>query len=122
MEIELKPCPFCGEQPKIHPANPERDGGAWTSIECANCVTMPPDTHSVARVTHYADSGHFEAALAAWNTRAPDPELARLRAENEALRERIAELDPDGATGCADDRLPGSTEDWRAALKLHAKG
>lgn len=67
---ELLPCPFCGRQPKVFPADADVEGNAWTAIECANCVTSPPNTQSVARVTHYAESGHFEAAVTAWNTRA----------------------------------------------------
>lgn len=68
---ELLPCPFCGQQPKVFPADAGAEGNAWTAIECANCVTSPPNTQSVARVTHYAESGHFERAVAAWNTRHP---------------------------------------------------
>lgn len=82
---ELLPCPFCGEQPKVYPADPEREGDAWTAIECANCVADVPDTQSVARVTHYADSGHFERAVVAWNTRAES--LSRPPRVDEAMVE-----------------------------------
>lgn len=65
-EMELEPCPFCGEAPKMFPLDPETEGDAWTQIACTSklCVVQP------ATKVYGDDKPTREAeAIAAWNTR-----------------------------------------------------
>lgn len=57
--MEIKPCPFCGEKPSVHPA---QDGSNLEMIECGN------DACPVVPATDYLE---LNVAVAAWNTRQP---------------------------------------------------
>lgn len=83
---ELAPCPFCG----CHEINLVKHKGAgrgfdhagddvWT-IGCNNCGASVPG--------RYNEHGKT-LLIAAWNKRAPDPRIARVRAEE---RERCAHI------------------------------
>lgn len=64
---ELKPCPFCGGQADIWKASVDLGLPAW--IACTHCKegVFCTKEHSTT-----------EAAIAAWNRRAPDPRVAAL--------------------------------------------
>lgn len=66
MSAELKPCPFCGEVPGVAPSG---------YVFC-----MSP---------HDCPAVQIGTSVEQWNTRAPSPDLDRLRGENERLREQI---------------------------------
>lgn len=114
MPDELKPCPFCGQQPKIYPANLYVEGDSWTAIECANCITNPPNTQSVVMVTHYADSGHFESAIAAWNQRiTPATDSTELEAR---LRMHQSWRDSHGELNDAPNEAADTLASYRAEI------
>jgi Lar family restriction alleviation protein len=69
MSDDLKPCPFCGE------AQPPHDDTSW--VRCLGCGAE----------TGWRPTG--DEAIAAWNTRTPDPRIEALTAENERLRRTI---------------------------------
>lgn len=97
---DLLPCPFCGNEPRVFPINPKRDGDAWTAIECANCASDQMGEQSVVRVAVYADSGHRERAIILWNTRTPpiDVEAVALNAlinlVDACEQRRVEDFDP----------------------------
>lgn len=70
MSEELKPCPYCGGE-----AEPFHEGLGYIAVRCKKC--------GIARRGFYT----WDAAIAAWNTRADDAELDWVRAENARLRE-----------------------------------
>lgn len=65
--MKLKPCPFCGKQPKIFPEDYETEGDAWTEITCVNqrCGANPTTNRA------YSDNPdtHQRTAARRWNTR-----------------------------------------------------
>jgi len=71
------PCPFCGGNAIVWR---KKDDSPPQQVWCCNSVTC---------------GGQLELhepgqnALAAWNTRAADPKVARLQAENAALNETL---------------------------------
>lgn len=67
MSEELKPCPFCGKQPKIEPKNPERDGDDFTRIVCSR-----KEGHDAFASTTMYGENHKERAIQTWNTRTDD--------------------------------------------------
>lgn len=74
LEAELRACPFCGGS-----ASMVRGGPGNFFVQCEECRSA-------------GDDGSEERALAAWNRRADDAELATLRSDNERLgRERDSE-------------------------------
>jgi Lar family restriction alleviation protein len=66
MSDDLKPCPFCGE------AQPPHDDTSW--VRCLGCGAE----------TGWRPTG--DEAIAAWNTRAPDPSIEDLTEQLEAAR------------------------------------
>lgn len=61
--VELKPCPFCGEQPQI---SSMRDESLWsheevmkTSVRCDGCDVATP----------YTEEGEEPEAIERWNRR-----------------------------------------------------
>lgn len=67
MSAELKPCPFCGEAPG--------DVGYVFCMSAHDCPAVQIGTSAEQ-----------------WNRRAPSPDLAALRAENERLRADLAAM------------------------------
>jgi hypothetical protein len=78
---ELKPCPFCGDVPRLDPV---RCGSGLESIECVNdkCLMQPS--------TGYVD---FEVSIAAWNTRADMHRAHTEAAVRRALEEAATKVD-----------------------------
>lgn len=81
--VELKPCPFCGEDPgACHDAS----HSSAFEIECFNqCCNAKPIVWEVTEAK----------AVAAWNTRTDatkDAEIARLVAKNERMLEALATI------------------------------
>jgi hypothetical protein len=90
MSNELKPCPFCGCSPGFGEVY-DRDDGRYMSMRltCSAC-----DARLSACIPfgefRKMEPGAIEAALKAqlatdWNRRVPDPDLARVTAERDAL-------------------------------------
>lgn len=82
MSDELLPCPFCGLVPDVNnPATFRHEtGDRWASVVC--CIVGPE-----IRAGIYTPLEEWkDEAIAAWNERAPNVEVARLQA-------RIAELE-----------------------------
>lgn len=71
MSEELKPCPFCGARAVAQ--------GIWgdrrMSVRCMACDASGPSTDTVPEVC-IEPHRFVQAAIAAWNTRAPAPEMA----------------------------------------------
>ena len=76
MSKGLMPCPICGAHAELLAAEIRETHDAM--VECTQCGTTGPTTKTSAE------------AVAAWNTRAADAEVAGLRAEVERLREALA--------------------------------
>ena len=79
---ELKVCPFCGEAPVVHRLGP-LDLDQWAvSCESLLCEIMPTTDAKRSR----------EGAIAAWNTRPLEKELAEalydIRMSNAGTKER----------------------------------
>ena len=75
----LEPCPFCGGNGSLIERHNPMSKWRW-SVDCdrTTCGMAGPVESSKAE------------AIAAWNQRTEPDELARLRAENEALRAELA--------------------------------
>lgn len=73
---DLKPCPFCGAKAELRNskwANKDHYG-----VTCTDCAVWFDE-----RADHGAE------AIAAWNTRAPDPRLAEVEAERDGLLQLV---------------------------------
>jgi len=89
-DVTLKPCPFCGAPAELGVREwpgEARDYWVWCSRYSA---TDPHGCFATTREHQGPDN-----AIAAWNTRVPDPALA-------AARERVAELDRALGERCTD--------------------
>ena len=70
--MDLKPCPICrSARIKL------QEGDDWVYAECLDCGTDGPVDEDP------------DKAKALWNTRAPDPELATLRAQLAEAQEAL---------------------------------
>lgn len=90
---DLKPCPFCGKQPKINSWYPNMGGlpsladiaesrpPTGYDLQCNQSHVGPHHRHHV-----YVTADTKEHAIESWNTRARDAEVAGLR---EALKEVV---------------------------------
>ena len=76
----LEPCPFCGGSARQSIAA-AKNGPHNYAVGCSRCIIQTEWTSTEAE------------AIAAWNTRPPNP----LQAEVEALRARVAELEGNNA-------------------------
>lgn len=72
----LKPCPFCGGQDFDYML----DGGMH--VMCNDCGTTGPN----------GDTCTTDAAIAAWNRRAGDNEVEKLRAEQDSMQATCRKL------------------------------
>ena len=119
MSSGLKNCPFCGS-----PAELERDSdhhGEWFNLGCSRHFDAVPDPDNSCpggRIWYTEELDNEEAAVTAWNTRAPS-DAALVEALEGAIdlivdmsRQRWCEME------CTEDELVG---DFRAALAA-AKG
>ena len=70
-DLDLLPCPFCGEKPEIEPKNPDVDGNAWGSVSCVNaeCPANPSVSDGVHDDTLGSSHEYKKAAVKRWNTR-----------------------------------------------------
>jgi Lar family restriction alleviation protein len=76
----LKPCPFCGATGALIDKSTKGDAGT-AYVSCKGCF-------AVTAYFYGPDAPGIRAA-AAWNRRAPAPEVAAQRAEVERLREAL---------------------------------
>lgn len=77
MKDELLPCPFCGSVAEMQEGE-KGQAGCFEfiyDVECSECL---------CRTYYWKDTE--DEAITAWNTRAPDPRIAALEAERDALR------------------------------------
>jgi hypothetical protein len=79
MSYDLKPCPFCGGK-----------ATAWNltiegAVHCESCRA------TIVRQHHAIHDTGYEDAIAAWNTRAPDPSIEALTEERDMATEGWAE-------------------------------
>jgi len=68
MEIELKPCPFCGGEAYFR--TPQKEKGTAmcsASVECKKCGAMP---YAILVYEGLLETEKKEAAAKAWNRRA----------------------------------------------------
>lgn len=72
---ELKPCPFCGDESDAEPRN--YGTGAW-HVLCSHCGVSLPANHATE-----------DAAIAAWNRRAPSEGRLEYEQELERVRDDI---------------------------------
>ena len=80
----LLPCPFCGDTPDINNVATftETNGSKWGAVSC--CCYGPEVRTGYRPLAEWRD-----AAIAAWNRRAPAPTVESLR----ALLGRVVEWD-----------------------------
>lgn len=66
------PCPFCGKQPIVLPADPKTEGNAWGRIECQNpiCPAQPKVADGVHVSDERGSDKYKAAAIRRWNRRA----------------------------------------------------
>jgi len=91
MADELKPCPFCGEQPRTI----DDDSYGACMVFCIKCDYTPDQC--------FKKVGELDQAIAAWNTRAaPPPEPSEADPLARMTDEYVENLDR--ATGGDDGR------------------
>lgn len=86
--IELLECPWCGLVPDVsNPATFQHETGSrWASLVC--CVIGPE-----IRAGIYTPLEEWkDEAIAAWNERAPNPEVVALQARITELEGKLQEL------------------------------
>jgi chromosome segregation ATPase len=84
MSDDLKPCPFCTEGKSVSTYFDHEQCDKWGYAACDACVSRGPEVR-----TGYdpADDAPWQAeAIAAWNTRTPDPSIEALTEQLEAAR------------------------------------
>jgi Lar family restriction alleviation protein len=60
MSAKLKPCPFCGAEPRVRPVRNHSNGMRYASVVCWN---------DDCKVSVHATGDSEEEAIAAWNRR-----------------------------------------------------
>jgi hypothetical protein len=65
------PCPFCGIEPVIEPADPKREGNAWGAVACHNlaCAAMPNVQDGEDTADERGSDAYKQAAIVRWNRR-----------------------------------------------------
>lgn len=106
-ETTLKPCPFCGDaEPFV-----ERADFSSAFVQCNNCIARGP---TCCQESDEEETPGEMAAIKEWNTRAPDPLIAKQQRMIEMAREafnRIQEFTDDPyAAGTADEALAAISE------------
>lgn len=96
----LKPCPFCGGEASYTPT---------CHIDVVQC--------RVCGAQGMAAMGQHEAAIAAWNRRAGDDEVEKLRVRVERLEALLRQAMDSRAPDLADAEHPGWSDRARAALE-----
>lgn len=75
---ELRPCPFCGKQPGWFPIEPDYEHGSAYAHVC--CVELDGGCGAEMLMTSN------EEAIAKWNRRVDDAEIARVCEQIDVLR------------------------------------
>ena len=72
MRDALKPCPFCGSQPRVGPTDPHVSGDALGFVECCNaeCPVLPYCGDGEDVVDDRGSDEYKAAAIRRWNRRA----------------------------------------------------
>lgn len=79
-EIELKPCPFCGDEPEFHEASQISETWFVASVNCRSCCAQVVSQGMETKTAEMAN----ESAIAAWNKRIIDrDELLKIADELE---------------------------------------
>ena len=68
------PCPFCGHEPEVGPANPKVDGDAWAYVRCVDelCATHDQRQRHGVQVLDYSNGTPAQiraCAVRRWNRR-----------------------------------------------------
>lgn len=108
---ELKPCPFCGGDPRID-TEYDMDGfGNFHKVECRKC--------GASSKAHFCTQGnechqYYQEVREDWNTRATDSQITKLEADNAELKEKNSKLMFIIENGLGiDDLQGGNIEDVR---------
>lgn len=103
MDKELKPCPMCGESERLLIETPSEFADCY--VHCFSCGCKGPLRFPNRHIT-------------AWNTRAYEQELTKLRSENESLKNGIqAAADViNHSSGVAGLHLNGDVAPWTDLL------
>ena len=80
MSDDLKPCPFCGCTLVDCDDVTDNNGNSGWHVYCPQCFCDGPGMDCKAD------------AIAAWNRRASDAEIERLRADNKRLTDKLAKI------------------------------
>lgn len=65
---ELKPCPFCGDEPEFHEASQISETWFVASVNCRSCCAQVVSQGMETKTAEMAN----ESAIAAWNKRVID--------------------------------------------------
>ena len=71
--LHIKPCPFCGENPMVGPADPEIEGDGWGEVKCVNtdCEASPSvEVYDLPENIEWISDHYKKAAIFSWNKRA----------------------------------------------------
>ena len=111
----LAVCPFCGQAAKVVTVT-----GKWFGVGCSSSTDARVMCNGVASALQHASK---EAAIAAWNQRAPNAAVAELLEadrEYDAARDAVYSRDPFSKKfrdlAAMSDRLTYATERREAAL------
>lgn len=71
MMATVKPCPFCGHEPEVGPADDSR-GSCWGYVKCVNerCPAQPEVEDGIGVNDERGRRKYIAAAVRRWNRRA----------------------------------------------------
>lgn len=100
MGITVLGCPFCGDEPRILPENPEVEGNAFARVCCinTNCQGMPSVHDGELSCDDRGSDQYKLCAIKRWNSRA-NSEQAK---EIEALKKTVSDLIKTGESALGD--------------------